>query len=377
MGESLEKKGGNDLRSLVESESFKLQVAKALPKHLTPDRFIRISCTALMRTPKLMDCEQISFFNALLSLSQLGLEPDGRRAHLIPFNNTKRGVTECQLIVDYKGLVELAMRSGNVANIHADVVCDNDEFVYDRGQITRHAINFKKERGKVYAAYATVRFKDGTEKTEVMSKEEVELIKGRSKAGSFGPWQTDWNEMAKKTVFRRLSKWITLSPEYHDILEKDFDSFENLNTPSAKASILPPPLKIKEDEPKFEEKIVKAEATPEPVQSLKDKIKQDNPAIESEPPDREPGQDDDETPMADDIFSRLNDMVRDRCNGNEENMAEVYDTITGFDTADGRRSCKNIADVKRWKKPEGVAAKAKRKLEERMGMGTKFKFELE
>ena len=252
MSESLKKKDENSLRSLVESESFKEQVAKALPKHLTPDRFIRISCTALMRTPKLMECEQVSFFNALLSLSQLGLEPDGRRAHLIPFNNTKRGVVECQLIVDYKGLVELAMRAGNVANIHADVVCDNDDFVYDRGQITRHAINFKKPRGAVYAAYATVRFKDGTEKTEVMSKDEIEAIKGRSKAGNFGPWQTDWNEMAKKTVFRRLSKWITLSPEYHAILEKDFDSFESINQVSAKALIPPPPLKPQAEQ-KFED----------------------------------------------------------------------------------------------------------------------------
>jgi recombination protein RecT len=274
MSDKLAEKKETSLRGLIESDAFKTQVAKALPKHLTPDRFIRIACTAMLKTPALMDCTQASVFNALLSLSQLGLEPDGRRAHLIPYGNV------CQLIVDYKGLVELAMRSGNVANIHADVVCENDEFVYDRGQITKHAINFREKRGNVFAAYATVRFKDGTEKTEVMSKDEIEAIHGRSKAGKSGPWITDWNEMAKKTVFRRLSKWITLSPEYHDILEKDFDSFEGLNQPSAKGMIPPPPLK-KQPEQKFDEVVtITAEPEPEP-----EKQNQGNPALDAEPPD--------------------------------------------------------------------------------------------
>ena len=70
----------------------------------TPDRFIRIALTALTRTPKLTTCDHGSFFQALLDLSQLGLEPDGRRAHLIPFRNNKRNCVECQLIIDYKGL---------------------------------------------------------------------------------------------------------------------------------------------------------------------------------------------------------------------------------------------------------------------------------
>lgn len=222
------------IKSHLESDRFKETIAQALPRHLKPDRFIRVALTAMTRTPKLAQCDQHSFFQCLLTLSQLGLEPDGRRAHLIPFENRKRGVVECQLIIDYKGLVELAMRSGSVANIHADVVCENDEFEYDRGELKRHKINFKGDRGAVYAVYSLCRFKDGTEKCEVMTKKDVEAIRARSRASGSGPWVTDWNEMAKKTVFRRLSKWLPLSPEYRDALDADADSIEEKRFENAK-----------------------------------------------------------------------------------------------------------------------------------------------
>lgn len=209
------------IKGLLEGEQFRQQVAKSLPSHLKPDRFIRVALTTMMRTPKLAQCDQASFFNALLTLSQLGIEPDGRRAHLIPFENRKRNCVEVQLIIDYKGLAELAMRSGVVANLHADVVCESDVFDYDRGQIVQHKIDFRQPRGNPYAVYAICRFKDGTEKAEVMSREEVEEVRKRSRAGNAGPWVTDWAEMAKKTVFRRLSKWLPLSAEFRDAAEAD------------------------------------------------------------------------------------------------------------------------------------------------------------
>lgn len=220
------------LRGLLESDGFKQQVARALPVHLTADRFIRIAATTMMRTPKLASCDQASFFNALLTLSQLGLEPDGRRAYLIPFENRKRGCVECQLIVSYQGLVELAMRSGKVSNIHCDVVCDNDVFEYDLGEIKQHKIDFKSPRGAMFAAYALIRFKDGTAKAEVMSKDDVDAIRRRSRAGDSGPWVSDYNEMAKKTVFRRASKWLELSPDVHDALYADDDVRPNTPSPA-------------------------------------------------------------------------------------------------------------------------------------------------
>lgn len=226
------------IRQWLQSDAMKQQFSQSLPKHLTPERFVRVALTAITRTPKLADCDQASFFQALFSLSQYGLEPDGRRAHLIPFENRKRGVTEVQLIIDYKGLAELVMRSGLVSNLHADVVCENDDFEYDKGFITRHRIDFRADRGKPYAVYCVCRFKDGTEKCDVMTLAEVEKIRQRSKANDSGPWVTDFNEMAKKTVFRRLSKWLPLSAEIRAAAEIDDDAIDTASDASQQRSVI-------------------------------------------------------------------------------------------------------------------------------------------
>lgn len=212
------------LKSILNSEAGRAQFAAALPKHMTSERFCRVAITALTRTPKLAECSKESFFKCLLDLSAMGLEPDGRRAHLIPYGK------ECTLVVDYKGTAELVMRSGLVGSIHADKVCENDAFDVDRGQVTKHKIDYRKPRGAAYAYYCLVKFKDGSEKSEVMTKEEVEAIRKRSRAGSSGPWVTDFDEMAKKTVFKRASKWLSLSPEIRLALEHDDDDRLASNT---------------------------------------------------------------------------------------------------------------------------------------------------
>lgn len=223
----VEHKQPQTLKGLLLSSAVQGQIATALPKHMTPERMVRAALTAMLRTPALAQCDQTSFMQAMLTLSQLGLEPDGRMAHLIPFNNNKAQRVDCQLIVDYKGLVELVNRSGKVSTIHADVVCENDDFEYDMGEIKRHRVDLRKPRGKVYAAYARVVMKDGTCKCEVMGLDQIEAIRKRSRAGSSGPWVTDWDEMAKKTVFRRASKWLSLSPELRDAVNVDDDQIEH------------------------------------------------------------------------------------------------------------------------------------------------------
>jgi len=212
------------IKEQLTGEKFRGAVASVLPKHLTAERFTRIAILAITRTPKLAQCDQASFFGALMTLSQFGLEPDGRRAHLIPFENRKRGVVECQLIIDWKGLAELAMRSGLVANQHADVVREGDVFEYSAGKVMKHVPNVlrphpRPEAGGVIAAYAMAEFKDGSTKAEVLSLDEIKAIQARSRAGQSGPWVTDWNEMAKKTAYRRLSKWLPLSPEFRDAVD--------------------------------------------------------------------------------------------------------------------------------------------------------------
>ena len=223
------------IRDRLKSPAMIAELGKAMPKHCSPDRMSRIALTALTRTPKLLECEEASFFRCMLELSQWGLEPDGRRAHLIPFENRKRGVVECQLIIDYKGYIELAYRSGSVSGIHADVVCEGDVFDYRMGSVVDHKPWFlrtdgdkPKEAGKVIAAYCIVQLKDGVQKHELMSHDEIEGIRKRSRAGNSGPWVTDWREMAKKTVFRRASKWIPLSADIRDAFERDYDGIDAL-----------------------------------------------------------------------------------------------------------------------------------------------------
>ena len=229
MSTSLEKTDAKKpvtIREQISDEYFKQQIAVALPKHMTADRFVRVALTALLKTPKLLDCTKESIIECMLNCSALGLEPDGRRAHLIPYG------TKCTLIVDYKGIVELAKRSGDVAGVFAQTVCERDNFTWENGEVT-HRIDWKQDRGSVYAVYSTITFKDGSKQTDVMTRTEVEAVRARSRAGSSGPWVTDWNEMAKKTVFRRASKWITLSPEVADALEKDGDNFSSLQPDSS------------------------------------------------------------------------------------------------------------------------------------------------
>lgn len=212
----LEKRGGGVLDLIKQMKS---QFALALPKHLTADRFLRVCLTAVNKNTKLLQCTKESLLGCLMDCSQLGIEPDGRNAHLIPYGK------DCTMIIDYKGLVELARRSGDIADIHADVVYDKDEFTYSFGSDShlKHIPNLK-ERGELVAVYSYVRLKDNSSSFEVMSIKDVEKIRNRSKAKNSGPWVTDFNEMAKKTVFRRHSKWLPISSEkFQEAIDKDYD----------------------------------------------------------------------------------------------------------------------------------------------------------
>jgi recombination protein RecT len=213
-----------DIRSLIASDKFKEQCAAALPKHLTADRFARVALTALTRNPKLQVCTRESLLRCLMDCSALGIEPDGRRAHLIPYKD------QCTLIIDYKGLIELVRRSGDVAAIRAETVCENDGFDWENGTIT-HRIDWRKSRGEVQAVYAEAKLASGETQTAVMTKDEVEGIRKRSRAGTSGPWVSDWSEMAKKTALRRLIKLLPLSVEIADAVERDDDRTERDVTP--------------------------------------------------------------------------------------------------------------------------------------------------
>lgn len=190
---------------------MKPQIKTALPRHLDADRMLRIAVTSIRRTPKLLSCSQQSLLGAVMQAAQLGLECDGvlGHAYLVPFKD------EVQLIVGYKGLVDLARRSGQLSTIFARVVHAKDQFEYAYGLTERleHIPSSDADPGDVVAVYAVARLKDGGTQFEVMTRAEVEKIRERSRAKDDGPWITDYEEMAKKTSLRRLCKLLPASVE--------------------------------------------------------------------------------------------------------------------------------------------------------------------
>lgn len=196
-------------------EQMKPEIGRALPRHMSPDRMARIATTVLRQTPALGRCTPESFLGALMTASQLGLEPGPLgEAYLVPYGNT------ATFIPGYRGLVKLAYQSGMVATVAAHVVHAADQFDYELGldPFLRHkptlSDDLSAEGGKVIAVYAIVKFKDGASNFEVMSVAQIEAIRKRSKASTNGPWVTDWEAMARKTVLKRLSKWMPLSSEF-------------------------------------------------------------------------------------------------------------------------------------------------------------------
>lgn len=211
------------IRDLLEKS--KAQIAMALPKHCTPERMLRVTMTAVQRNPALLDCDPRSLIGCVVEASQLGLEPDGvlGHAYLVPFRNKKTGRTECQLIPGYKGLVELSRRSGQISTVYAKVVHAKDKYriAYGLEPKLEHVPADTDDPGEVTAAYAVCRLRDGGVQYEWMWRREIEAIRKRSRAGTSGPWVTDYEEMCKKTVLRRLCKMLPVSVEVQRLVAAD------------------------------------------------------------------------------------------------------------------------------------------------------------
>ena len=203
-------------------ESQKGTLAAVLPKHVGADRMLKIALGALRTTPKLMNCSVESLMGAVVHCSQLGLEPNTPLGHayLIPFENRKKGVTEVQIVLGYKGLIDLARRSGQIVSIAAHEVCANDEFEYSYGLdetlVHKPAMG---ARGPVVAFYAVAKLQGGGHAFEVMSAEQINEIRDNSQNYKFARdkkmtvWGQHYAEMGRKTVLRRLVKYLPVSIE--------------------------------------------------------------------------------------------------------------------------------------------------------------------
>lgn len=192
------------------------QIEKALPSVITPERFTRIALTAYSRNEKLQECTAESFLGSMMQAAQLGVEPNTPlgQAYLIPYRN--KGVMEVQFQLGYRGMIDLAYRSGEVQNIQAHEVYENDTFEYELGLEPKlKHIPALKDRGEVILYYAVFKLTNGGVGFEVMSKEDVEAFaKKKSKTYGTGPWQSDFDAMAKKTLVKRLLKFAPLKSDF-------------------------------------------------------------------------------------------------------------------------------------------------------------------
>lgn len=192
------------------------EIKKALPSVITPERFTRITLSALSSNPQLAQTTPQSFIGAMMTAAQLGLEPNTPlcMAWLIPYRN--HGTLECQFQIGYRGLLDLAYRSGEISVIQAQIVYENDDFNYSFGLepqlIHKPAL---KDRGEPTHVYAMYRTKDGGFGYEVMSMDDVRAhAKKYSKAYSNGPWTNFEEQMAKKTVLKKVLKYAPLKSDF-------------------------------------------------------------------------------------------------------------------------------------------------------------------
>lgn len=210
-------------------------VPAMLARVLTPERMIALAMSSASRNPQLLECTPESFFVSLHQLAQVGLEPGTALGHayLVPYNNKKTGKKEAQAQIGYRGFITIASDCGAVKTVYGACVYAREiaegRFKLRRGtdpRIDHDPLLDPNEKDVVAGAYAVATLPSGEKDFEWMSTAEIESIRARSKAGDYGPWVTDWIQMALKTVLRRLLKRQALNvSQAHTVrMEKAFEA---------------------------------------------------------------------------------------------------------------------------------------------------------
>lgn len=243
------------------------EIKKALPSVMTPERFARITLSAISTNPTLAQAavtSPMSLLGAVMTAAQLGLEPNTPlgQAYLIP---RKRGGTwEVQFQLGYKGLIDLAYRSGEVELVQAHCVYANDEFEYELGlnPKLRH-IPASGDRGEMTHAYAMFRTKGGAVGFACMSKADIDkhrdTFSDAAKHG-FSPWGSHYAEMAKKTVLKAALKYAPLKSDFVRATSNDETVKREVNADMAS---VPPVIDITPEAETKEETKEEAEAVAE------------------------------------------------------------------------------------------------------------------
>ena len=217
---------------VVMGKGFQNQMRMALPKNLTADRLTRIVMTEFRKNPTLQQCSPASFMASVLQAAQLGLEPGSAlgQAYLVPFK--AKGKYECQLIVGYRGMISLSRRSGEILSINAYCVHAKDDFTYQLGlhPDIQHIPSSEADPGPVVFVYAVAQLRGGGVQFEVMSRAEIEAVRDQSqgwnsavkyKTTGLSPWTKHFDEMAKKTVVRKMFKYLPVSTEANYVMDAE------------------------------------------------------------------------------------------------------------------------------------------------------------
>lgn len=258
-------------------EKHKAQIEAALPKHMTADRMARICTTEIRKNPYLLKCDPKSLFGAIIQAAQLGLEPGSALGHcyLVPY---KRDLT---LIIGYRGMIDLARRSGQIVSINARPVFEGDQFTYSFGleDNLHHVPCEVDQRGEITHFYAVAKLAGGGVQWEVMHRSEIESIRDHSegyrafKAGKIrtNPWDSHFEEMGKKTVIRRLFKYLPVSIEMQTAV--GLDEQADAGVPQQNDAVITGEWEVVEDEDADDE----SESEPAPstgARSMKEKLRE-------------------------------------------------------------------------------------------------------
>lgn len=203
----------SDVHALLSKN--KRTIKDVSPSHITIDRLLRIALTEIKRNPDLQKCKPISVVGAIIQAAQLGLMPDSITGHsyLVPYKD------KCQLIIGYKGMMTLAYQSGQVTNIFATEVYNDDmfEFEYGLDPKLKHIPNLDSihKDNDLKCFYAIAYLQNGGSQFVVLPKSEIDRHRRYSKVSNsqYSPWATNYNEMAKKTAIRVLCKYLPQNTE--------------------------------------------------------------------------------------------------------------------------------------------------------------------
>ena len=209
---------------------YEPQLAAALPSHIPVERFKRTVVTAINQAPDLAKAERRSLFTACVRAAQDGLLPDGKEAALVVFNTKNKKTNEWRKLVQYmpmvQGIIKRMRNSGELAAIYAHVIFAKDEFTYQLGDdpkiVHKPAL---LDRGEPIGVYAVAKLTNGEVQREIMSIAEVEKVRAVSRAKDDGPWRDWWEEMARKTVIRRLSKRLPNSSDIDEMMRREDEQY--------------------------------------------------------------------------------------------------------------------------------------------------------